>query len=182
MMIKTIIFLALSIPIIYISWRSIFSLKNHGFYRFIAWECILWLIVSNITFWFKDWYSIPQLVSWFCLIFSIPLLIFGVIKMKTTGKQDQNRDSSLYQFEKTTKLIESGIFRYIRHPLYGSLLFLTWGVFFKNMGSILFGVSIISSIALFLTAKMEEKENIRYFGDSYLEYKKRSKMFIPFLL
>jgi protein-S-isoprenylcysteine O-methyltransferase Ste14 len=181
-MFKMVIFLVLSIPIIYISWRSIFSLKNHGLYRFISWECILWLLVSNITFWFKDWYSIPQLVSWFCLIFSIPLLIFGINKMKTIGKQDQDRDNSLYQFEKTTTLIESGIFKYIRHPLYSSLLFLTWGVFFKHIEIILFVVSMVSSIALFMTAKIEEQENIKYFGDSYRQYIQRTKMFIPFIL
>lgn len=181
-MIKTFIFLILSIPILYISWRSIFSFKNHGFYRFIAWECILWLIISNITFWFKDWYSLHQIISWVLLFSSIPILVFGVIEMKKSGKQDQHRDTSLYQFEKTSTLVETGIFKYIRHPLYCSLLFLTWGVFFKQMDPILLGYSIVSSIALFLTAKMEEKENIRYFGDIYLEYRNRSKMFIPFLL
>jgi protein-S-isoprenylcysteine O-methyltransferase Ste14 len=33
--------------------------------------------------------------------------------------------------EKTTILVTTGAYRYIRHPLYSSLLFLAWGIFFK---------------------------------------------------
>jgi protein-S-isoprenylcysteine O-methyltransferase Ste14 len=98
------------------------------------------------------------------------------------GKPSQERtDDSLYTFEKTSELIESGIFKYIRHPLYGSLLFLTWGVFFKNPVVELLIIACISSIALVITAKIEEKEDIAYFGNKYREYMKRSKMFIPYL-
>lgn len=103
--------------------------------------------------------------------------------MKMTGKADSNRtDGSLYDFEKTTELIETGIFKYVRHPLYGSLIFLTWGIFLKNIDLLISIVSLISTIFLILTALIEEKEDIRYFGNGYLEYMKRTKMFVPFLL
>jgi len=60
--------------------------------------------------------------------------------MKKIGKPGMNRDNkALYQFEKTSELIDTGIFKYIRHPLYSSLLFLTWGIFLKNaMAGLLF--------------------------------------------
>lgn len=181
-MLKIIIFLIISIPIVIVSWRSIFSFRNHGFYRFISWECILWLFVSNIAYWFKDWYSITQIISWLLLFSSIPVVLLGVAEMKKAGKQDQNRDTSLYQFEKTSSLVETGIFNYIRHPLYGSLLLLTWGIFFKHLDYFLFIISVISTFALIMTARMEEKENIRYFGDIYSQYMKRTKMFIPYII
>ena len=48
-------------------------------------------------------------------------------------KQDTGRiDASLYAFEKTSKLVTVGLYRYICHPLYSSLFFLGWGVFFKS--------------------------------------------------
>ncbi len=103
--------------------------------------------------------------------------------MKRIGKADSNRkDDSLYNFEKTTKLIQTGIFKYVRHPLYGSLIFLTWGIFLKKLDLLLFIFSLISTIFLILTAVIEEKEDIKYFGNGYLEYMKRTKMFVPFLL
>jgi hypothetical protein len=47
-----ILFGILSLPVIIISWRTLFNIKSHGFYRFIGWECIIWLFVHNYTFWF----------------------------------------------------------------------------------------------------------------------------------
>ena len=181
-MMSILIFILLSIPIAVISWRSIFSFKNHGLYRFIVWECILWLIISNSLFWFKDIFSISQIISWVLLFLSIYPIISGVLILKKAGKADKNRDDSLYGFEKTSVLVETGIFKYIRHPLYSSLLFLTWGIFFKHTDYFLLLISLLSSVSLFLTARMEEKENIRYFGKHYHDYMKKTKMFIPFII
>jgi protein-S-isoprenylcysteine O-methyltransferase Ste14 len=181
-MISIVIFILLTIPIAAISWRSLTSLKNHGLYRFISWECILWLVISNIGYWFKDAFSINQIISWILLFTAFYPLITGVYIMNKAGKVDKNRDSSLYRFEKTSEVIETGIFKYIRHPLYCSLLLLTWGVFFKHIDYVLLIISVVSTIALFLTARMEEKENIRYFGNHYQEYMKRTRMLIPFVI
>jgi protein-S-isoprenylcysteine O-methyltransferase Ste14 len=103
--------------------------------------------------------------------------------MKRVGKPQKSREgNTLFQFEKTTELIETGIYKYIRHPLYSSLIFLTWGIFFKNTTLELFIVSLISNVFLYLTAITEEKENITYFGEKYKDYMKRSKMFVPFII
>jgi protein-S-isoprenylcysteine O-methyltransferase Ste14 len=79
-------------------------------------------------------------------------------------------------------LIDKGIFKYIRHPLYSSLLFLTWGIFLKNTTDLLLFITVLSSAFLYLTAIFEEKECIKFFGEKYSEYMKRSKMFIPFII
>jgi protein-S-isoprenylcysteine O-methyltransferase Ste14 len=74
-----------------------------------------------------------------------------------------------------------GAYKYIRHPLYSSLLFLAWGVFFKDpswLGGIL---ALAATIFLVVTAKVEEAEDIRFFGPAYQIYRKQTKMFIPFL-
>jgi len=103
--------------------------------------------------------------------------------MKTKGKADRTReDKELYSFERTTALIETGIYKYIRHPLYGSLVFLTWGIFFKNTELDLLVISVLATFFFFATMLVEEKENIKYFGENYRNYMKRSKMIIPYLL
>ncbi|MBN2350706.1 MAG: isoprenylcysteine carboxylmethyltransferase family protein [Bacteroidales bacterium] len=180
---RIIIFGILSTPVIFLSRRTLFKPKSHGFYRFFSWECILWLVASNYLCWFKNPFSIPQIFSWMFLAISLYLLIAGVKRIKKTGKQEKNRDEkTLYAFEKTAKLIDTGIFKYIRHPMYSSLLFLTWGIFLKNTTGELFVIASVSTIFLFLTAISDEKESIRFFGDPYREYIKRSKRFIPFIL
>ena len=130
---RFIIFVILSIPIIVISWRTLFNIKSHGFYRFFSWECIVWLLTTNYKYWFDNPFAISQIFSWIFLLISGYLIIVGVSLMKKIGKPGKNRnEKTLYKFEQTTELIEEGIYKYIRHPLYSSLLFLTWGIFLKN--------------------------------------------------
>lgn len=166
-----------------ISWRTIFNVKSHGFFRFLGWECILVLFINNYRYWFNDPFGFNQILSWLFLFSSLFLIIDGVLLMKKKGKPNVDRkEDNLYKFEKTTQLVTSGIFKYIRHPLYSSLFFLTWGIFFKNPTLSLSIVSVISSIFFIITAKIEEKENIEFFGKDYFDYIKRSKMFIPYIL
>ena len=147
----------------------------------MSWECILWLLMSDLRYWFYRPLSIHQIVSWLSLAVSLALILPGGMAFIQRGKHDTTRkDESLFEFEKTTQLVQQGIFKYIRHPMYGSLLFLTWGILFKNPTLGLVAVSLGSTVFLYLTAIMEEKEDIRYFGKSYIEYMKRTKMFIPY--
>ena len=181
-MIKFIIFLCVTAGIVYLSREPLRNIRSHGFHRFFAWEAILVLILLNIDYWFHDPFSIHQLVSWMLLISSLPPLIYGVKSLRSIGKPDKEREGvTLIGIEKTTRLVTVGAFKYIRHPLYSSLLFLAWGAFFKEPSWIGIGLTVIASIFLVLTAKVEESENIHYFGAAYQEYMKQTKMFIPFL-
>ena len=178
-----IIFVVLSVPVIIVSWRTLFNLKSHGFYRFFGWECIILLFAVNYKTWFANPLSLHQIFSWIFLCLSAYLVVAGAILLNRAGKSTNNRkDESLYQFEKTSELIETGIFKYIRHPLYSSLIFLTWGIFLKNPNYHLLFVSLISTAFLYLTARCDERECIEFFGNEYVEYMKRTKLFIPFLL
>jgi protein-S-isoprenylcysteine O-methyltransferase Ste14 len=182
-MIKLIIFAILSIPIAHLSWRSVLKPGTHGFYRFFSWECILWLLVCNIQYWYVNAFSLLQMISWILLIFSAYVVLAGVIRMRRSGKAlNSRKDETLFVFEKTSELVQQGIFKYIRHPLYSSLLFLTWGIYLKQPSLLLLPIAVISSAFLYLTAWFEEKENIRYFGESYREYMKQTKRFIPFVI
>jgi protein-S-isoprenylcysteine O-methyltransferase Ste14 len=181
--VKLIAFIVLSIPLVIISYRSIIKPGSHGFYRFLAWEGIMLLLVNNIQYWFTDPFSFHQIVSWIFLFVSIYLVIIAVYHLKKYGKSRAERqDSSLLEFEKTTSLVDSGIYKYIRHPMYSSLLFLTWGIFLKySMNPVMTGTSFLTTIFLIETALIDEKECISYFGNSYREYMKRTKRFIPFV-
>ncbi len=177
------LFCFLSIPIILLSRRSLSNLSSHGFTRFLGWECIIWLFASNYKFWYDDPLGIKQVISWVLLLISLYYVISGFVVLKKFGKAENNKGrESLYRFEKTTELVRSGIFRRIRHPLYGSLIFLAWGIFLKNTTVPLLLVTFASTIFLYLTALRDEKECLEYFGDLYQEYMKHTKLFIPFLL
>lgn len=155
----------------------------HGFYRFFAWECMLGLYVLNMHVWYDAPDSPRQLMSGTLFFLSLLLVISSVAQLHFMGKRDAKRDDvPMLAFEKTTALVTSGIYRYIRHPMYGSLFLLCWGFFFKLpslTGAIL---AVIASSFLMATSRVEEKENLSYFGEAYQEYIKRTKMFVPFIL
>ena len=185
-MLRVIIFAILSAALAYVSRASLKAPRSHGFYRFFAWECILALFFLNfISFqqWFGDPLSVRQLLSWVLLIGCVVPVVYGIILLRTQGAPDARRtdDARLVWIEKTTQLVTTGVFKYIRHPLYSSLLLLAWGVFFKRPSWLAGGVVLGATAFLLATAKIEEVENIRYFGAAYRDYMQHSKMFIPFV-
>lgn len=180
---KVILFITLSIPVIFLSRKSLFEVKSHGFTRFFSWECIIALLVINYQKWFLAPFSVAQIISWVLLIISAYLVIEGSVRLGRASKHGVRRvDEKLYRFEKTTELVTTGIFSYIRHPLYSSLLFLTWGIWLKQPLLFTLPVALLSSLLLWLTARRDEKECISYFGDSYIDYMNSTKRFIPFIL
>ena len=78
-------------------------------------------------------------------------------------------------------VVEVGAYRYIRHPLYASLIFFAWGVFFKGFDIISGLLTITTTIFMITTAYYEEKYNIKHFGEEYIKYMERTKMFIPYI-
>jgi protein-S-isoprenylcysteine O-methyltransferase Ste14 len=181
-MIRVAIFSIASAVLVYVSRQSVFRPHSHGFYRFFVWECILALVLLNALQWFKNPLSPQQLVSWLFLLISIFLVVHGVHLLRVIGKPNQNRsDAELLAFEKTSSLVTVGVYKYIRHPLYSSLLFLTWGAFLKHPSWFGLFLAFSSSLFLFLTAKKDESECLQHFGNAYQIYMQGTKRFIPFL-
>jgi protein-S-isoprenylcysteine O-methyltransferase Ste14 len=180
--VNIIAFLILSLPVILVSWRTLGSSRNHGFFRFFAWEIMLWLLISNIRVWFKDPLSWHQVVSWILLLVCIYPVIDSIYRFKVAGRINRERkDSTLFAFEHTTNLITSGVYRYIRHPMYASLLYLNWGIAFKNPSVKILIYAAAASFFLYLTVLVEERENLAYFGDEYRQYMKHTRRFVPWI-
>jgi protein-S-isoprenylcysteine O-methyltransferase Ste14 len=178
-----VVFGLLTLFLIYISRASLHSPRSHGFYRFFAWEFILALFLLNAKYWFQNPFAWNQLIAWTLLFAALIPLVFGVSALRSRGKPSTDRESdpSLFAFEKTTRLVTSGIYKYIRHPLYSSLLLVTWGIFFKNISVVAIILAITATVFLVFTAKADEAECIQFFGAEYQNYMKRTKRFIPFL-
>jgi protein-S-isoprenylcysteine O-methyltransferase Ste14 len=181
-MFKLIIFAVVSVGIIYVSRTSLRDPRSHGFFRFFAFESILGLILLNIEHWYRNPFSTHQIVSWLLLFPSLFLAVHGFYLLRVIGKPKRRIEKTAnLEFENTTTLVIVGTYKYIRHPLYSSLLLLGWGVFFKNLSLLSSILALITSAFLIATAKVEEAENLEKFGPHYAVYMKATKMFIPFL-
>jgi protein-S-isoprenylcysteine O-methyltransferase Ste14 len=180
---KVIAFAVGSAGIVYISRGSLCAPGSHGFYRFFAWEIMLVLFLWNVDSWFRNPFSWYQIISWFLLIGCCVPLILGVRSLVGRGQPTEKREMEpqLLGFEKTTALVTTGIYHYIRHPLYSSLVLLAWGIFLKIPSIVGAALVLLATAFLVATAKADETECIRFFGPAYEAYRKRTKMFVPFL-
>lgn len=180
--IKVVIFVIATAGIVWVSRSSLRHVQAHGFYRFFSWEVILILFLIKVEHWFADPFSLRQIVSWIFLVVSLLLIVEGVRLFRQRGRLDRERDDvDLVGIEKTTELVTTGLYGYIRHPFYSSLLFLGWGIALKQISWVSVLLAVVNTALLIVTARKEEAENIRYFGHQYREYMKATRMFVPFL-
>ena len=180
---RGIVFLVVTVLLALFSHKSLRRRRSHGFFRFLAWEAIVAMVLLNVSWWFVNPLSWNQLIAWFLLAVCLVPLIWGVVLLRNLGKPAEQRpsDDSLIAFEKTTALVTTGIYAYIRHPLYSSLLLLAWGIFFKAPALAGGLLTLVATGFLIATARADEQECIRFFGSDYQEYMQRTKRFIPLL-
>jgi protein-S-isoprenylcysteine O-methyltransferase Ste14 len=179
---KVAVFAVTTLVFAYVSRACLVAPRSHGFYRFLVWEVILALALLTIDRWFRDLFSWHQLISWVLLAVSVFLLIHGASLLKHVGAPDpQRNDPTLMWWEKTSTLVTVGAYRYIRHPMYSSLLFAAWGLFFKAPSTASGLLALAAALFLVAAARIEEVEDLRYFGAAYREYMEGTKLFIPFL-
>jgi protein-S-isoprenylcysteine O-methyltransferase Ste14 len=86
------------------------------------------------------------------------------------------------QIHRAEGLVQTGLYRYIRHPQYT-------GIFLFTLGWILHWPSVITLIiwpvllaAYVWLSRFEERMAIDQFGDAYQEYMARTKRFIPWVV
>jgi protein-S-isoprenylcysteine O-methyltransferase Ste14 len=176
------VFVIATFFLIIISWRSLHNPAHHGFYRFFAFEYIVILVIINAPFWFLNPYSFLQIISWLFLFLSLFVVFPGFYLLKRKGDyKNRNSDSANYEFEDTVNLVDTGIYKYIRHPMYSSLILLAVGTLLKNVTSIGIVLTILAILFIIVTAKIEERENIKFFGSAYKNYMDNTKMFLPYI-
>ena len=115
-----------------------------------------------------------HVISWVLLLASLYLVIDAVRRLLGLGKPRGWP-------EKTTVLVESGPYRYIRHPMYASLVYFTWGSLLKQVSATGVLLTLIATAASWASARAEEAENVVKFGPAYADYARRTRMFVPFV-
>jgi len=173
-MIATLVFALFSGLNIIFSWRWLGNPRHHGFFRFFAFELLCGLVLVQTSDWFNNPFSFRQLLSWVLLAGSLALAVHGFGLLHRYGRSQGD-------FEQTTVLVTKGAFRYVRHPMYSSLLLLACGAFLKAVSLVSAGLAVLTALSLLLTARTEERENLARFGPPYEAYRERTRMFIPWL-
>ena len=120
------------------------------------------------------------------VIASIPFLLLGgtmrILSRTTLMKAGLGMlESSRLRIVEGQRLVTSGVYRYIRHPLYLGEIARNIGVplFFNSFTGLI--VILLGNLFLLMRINIEEEMLIEEFGDEYIEYRKRTKKIIPFV-
>jgi protein-S-isoprenylcysteine O-methyltransferase Ste14 len=148
--------------------------SSHGLTRFLALECILALTVLSLPAWPRDPLSPMQILSWSLILVALLMAGYGYRLLRLEGKPE-------LKLAADQQLAVDGFYKYVRHPLYSSLILFSMGVFIKAIS--MTSTILLCGVALFiyLTAREEEMENLDRFGIEYARYLDASKMFVPFV-
>jgi protein-S-isoprenylcysteine O-methyltransferase Ste14 len=152
------------------------------FYRFaynifsvISFAPILWLMVTLPD---RFLYQIPA--PWIYLslvgqIVAVVLLVAGVLHTDTLSFVGLRQ---LFEGEKrSSRLVTSGLYRWVRHPLYTAGLLFIWLTPVMSQNSLV--VIIAATVYIIVGAFYEERKLEREFGPDYAEYKSKTPMLIP---
>jgi len=151
-------------------------LINHSSAFYVAW------IVSWSEYWLERW-LFPSMKGYFLVVFIGLVLTVGgqairTLAMYTAGSNFHHlvRDEK----EKGHDLVTFGVYQYLRHPAYFGWFWWSVGtqVLLSNPISIvLYGFAAFK----FFEGRIpeEEKALISFFGDDYINYRKRTPVGIP---
>jgi protein-S-isoprenylcysteine O-methyltransferase Ste14 len=118
----------------------------------------------------------------FTSIFPLGLLTVGIaIGIWAITRNRLGNFNIQPELKEGSTLVTTGIYKYIRHPMYTSVLFIFFAIFTASP-TILEGILFVSLVVvLLLKAKREEGLWLRH-DSEYEAYKNSSKYFIPFVL
>jgi protein-S-isoprenylcysteine O-methyltransferase Ste14 len=176
------VFLALTALFAIVSRRCLRNPRSHGFYRFFGFELLAALVLWNAPWWFVEPLSAFQIVSWILLCASLALAVEGFRLLIVSGKPVRDDAGTNLAFENTTVLVSRGLYRYIRHPMYASLLTLAWGSFLKHAAAVPAALALGASLFIVAQTLAEERENLARFGAPYGAYMRRTRRFVPFVV
>jgi len=153
------------------------------FYRlaYNAFAGVSFLPVLVIMFLVPDrtLYRVP--VPWSLLMIGGELLAVAalLIAFRQTDIWEFIGFRQLGEVEKPSKLTTSGLYHYIRHPLYTAGMAFIWLLPLMTVN--ILTVNIALTVYIVIGATFEERKLRRIFGQEYSDYSAITPMFIPFL-
>ncbi len=123
------------------------------------------LFVFNIPFFFKA-------ISPIIIILSLGYFILSV---RTVGSEY----SPCYDLYEPIKLITTGVYKRIRHPIYAANLYLLFGLFLME-SSVFIVINWILLFIFYYNSALLEEGNLEMAFPEYKDYKLKTRMFFPF--
>jgi len=126
--------------------------------------------------------GIARLPSW-VFYSGIVLMVFGISLRQWSIAVLGRFFSSIVAIQEGQKVVENGPYRLVRHPAYtGTFLILAGvGLALQSWGAILL-LALMFGLAFGYRMYLEEGVLISELGDEYIQYSKRTKRLIPYVI
>lgn len=117
---------------------------------------------------------IPQAIA-------VTLCVLGLLGAIWSRRTLAKNWSGEVVFKEQHELVERGPYRWVRHPIYTSLLLMALATALASgrLGSFLGFLLLVAGLVI--KSQMEESLLLRHFPDSYAAYKARVKALVPFI-
>ena len=156
---------------------SKFQLKN--FFKAAYDLLLVFLQLFIISLHFFQWEFLPQKQiiqeNPFSYFLGILIIIIAFIIMLVSIKDLGRNLSPFPRPIKNSNLVTTGIYRFTRHPMYFSLIFISIGVFIIKLSVYYLFLTICLALTIKLKIALEEKYLMNKFKD-YLLYKNEVKV------
>ncbi|HXN23076.1 MAG TPA: isoprenylcysteine carboxylmethyltransferase family protein [Candidatus Dormibacteraeota bacterium] len=136
--------------------------------------------LSYAILWQSRFWATP-LPAWRIAVSVSFLLLAGILSW--TGTHSLGRqwriDAGL---SSDHELVISGPYRFMRHPIYTSMLFILWGTgFMITPWPMLLLATIVFMLGTEIRVRIEDRLLASRFGDAFREYQRRVPAYIPFV-
>jgi protein-S-isoprenylcysteine O-methyltransferase Ste14 len=123
-------------------------------------------------------------IAWFCTVigdvYSITLMILGILLGVWAIGAFRIRVNIFPDIVEGQSLIMNGPYKYIRHPMYTSVLIVTFAWVLNRIDLISITLWVLLAVNLIIKLNYEERLLLEHF-DSYKDYVKKTKRLIPFV-
>lgn len=137
---------------------------------------LVWFSLQDTTYVFSPdtWMRIPAilLMSAGVIMLLVAFASFNVKEFLGLEKPEYVPDA---------KLVTSGVYRYVRHPLYTAMLLLFPGVLLYCPTWSVLLLTVLAIIYIEIGSRLEEKKLIQVFGEDYIRYQQQVKRYFPFI-
>lgn len=134
-------------------------------------------IIAPGTFKFAYPLAYPNWLRWLGFIF----LVTGILLLRSAHHHLGLSFSSFVAFKEDQSFVQTGPYRYIRHPIYTAYVLNYIGGGLLSANILLTVIPVVGFILMIIFRIGEEEEMLlEEFGDQYREYMTRTGRFLPF--
>jgi protein-S-isoprenylcysteine O-methyltransferase Ste14 len=118
-----------------------------------------------------------EVVGFMCVVLSVEISV-----MARREISDNWSHAAEYQIKKNHELVTSGIYGWIRHPIYLAVMLSVIGVELQTKSLLVVLLTSLTFLVLYEQGKKEEQLLSKRFGKEYGDYVRRTSMFIPHII